>query len=171
MQSFCWKVRRQPLGVPLNIICFLSLAAFNILCLSWIFAILIKISLDVPVEDTLCFLRPDVYLLSQIKEVFRYCLQIFSPCPFLSHFTWDLYNVNVSMLETSQWSLKLSSFLLTLFFPIQLQRDPLLCLPAHQSFPLYHVIYYWFFLGFIFQFHVSYYLSLCGSLYFLTPCW
>ena len=51
-------------------------------------------------------------------------------------------------------------FFLLLFFSIQLQRYPLLCLPAHQSFPLYHIIYYWFFLSFIFQFHVLYYLSL-----------
>ena len=59
-------------GVPLHIICFLSLAVYNILCLPWIFAILTKICLDVSGEDTLCFLYPDVYSLAQIREVFRY---------------------------------------------------------------------------------------------------
>ena len=136
--------------VPLHIICFLSLAVYNILCLPWIFAILTKICLDVPGEDTLCFLYPDVYLLAQIREVFRYYVfKHFLPALFSltlpgTSIMWML----VCLIHPSDLFYCPHFFLL--FFSIQLQKYPLLCLPAHKSFPLCHPIYYWFILGFIF---------------------
>lgn len=168
-------------GVPSHIICFLSLAVYNILCLLWIFAILTKICLDVPGEDTLCFLYPDVYLylhrLGKFSDIMS--SNIFS-CPFLSHFTWDLYNVNASMLDTSQWLL-LSSFLLFLFFifsfrdihysafqltnPFLSVSPNLLLIHSRLYFPISFITLFitmWFF-TFSNPMLITSYLSLCSS--------
>ena len=50
--------------------------------------------------DSLCFLDLDVCFLSQVREVFSYYVFRYVLSTFLSLFSfWDLYNVNVSMLD------------------------------------------------------------------------
>ena len=89
------------MGIPLYVICCVSLAAFNIFSLYLIFDSLISMSWHVslwiyPVWDSLCF--PDLidYSLSHTREVFNYNVfkYFLSPFHFLFFF-WDPYNSNV----------------------------------------------------------------------------
>ena len=158
-------------GVPLHIICFLSLAVYNILCLPWIFAILTKICLDVPGEDTLCFLYPDVYSLAQIREVFRYYVfKHFLPALFSltlpgTSIMWML----VCLIHPSDLFYCPHFFLLFFFYSASeisttLPSSSQILSSVSPNLLLIHSRFY-FLISFIIL------LSLCGSLHFLTPCW
>ena len=140
LQSFC-KSADSLLRVPLYVTCCFSLATFNILSLSLIFAILITMCFDVVLFGlimfgTLCFLDLDACFFSQIREVFSYYVFKYVLCPFLSLFAfWDPFYVSVTTLMFSQKSLKLSSFLFILF-SVQLQWFPLLHFPASWTVSL-----------------------------------
>ena len=78
--------------------CF-SLAAFNILCLSWNFAILIIMCLEVGLWvlldwDSLCFLNLRDYFSHEVREVFHhYFSQVFYPLLFF--FFWYPYDMDI----------------------------------------------------------------------------
>ena len=70
-----------------------------------------------PVWDSLCFLDLGDYFLPQFREVFDcYLLKYFLMVFLFVLFFWDSYDSNVGCFTLSQRSLRLSSFLLILFF-------------------------------------------------------
>ena len=70
-----------------------------------------------PVWDSLCFLDLGDYFLPQFREVFDcYLLKYFLMVFLFVLFFWDSYDSNVGCFTLSQSSLRLSSFLLILFF-------------------------------------------------------
>ena len=69
------KLADSLMGVPVYIICYFSLVAFNILSLSLIFASFITMCLTVfllgfILPGTMCFLVLGDYFLSQVREVY-----------------------------------------------------------------------------------------------------
>ena len=131
------------MGVSLCITCCFSLAAFNILLLSLIFAISVTICLGMVLFGlilfgTLCFLDLDVCFLSQVRKVFQIlCLQICSLLLCLSFPIWDPCNMNFSTLDVVLGSLKWSSFIYYLVFLFSFSdfhysvfqlTDPFLCI-------------------------------------------
>ena len=158
MKSFRQKVADGFVGVLLYITCCFSLAAFNILPSSLIFAILIIICLGVVLFElilsgSLCFLDLNVCFLSQVREIFLlfylqiYSLSLFSLTPpsgapaIEYKYAWcciqDLINcshlLNSCFFFCSAWVISTT-------------------LSVHWSFPLYHLIYCWFLLVyFVFQ--------------------
>ena len=113
--------------IPLCAICCFSLAAFNICSLSFIFANLVKICLEVfcpgfyPLWDFLSFLDLGDYFLPHFREVFNYYLLKYFLMIFLYvFFFWDSYNSNVGafhiVLEVSE--IVLISFSSFFFFPL-----------------------------------------------------
>ena len=76
------------MGIPLCVICYFSLAAFNICSLCLIFVNLINVSWGVspwvyPVWDSLGFLDLGDYFLPHFREVFNYYLLKYFPMVFL----------------------------------------------------------------------------------------
>ena len=105
----------------------LSIAVFNILFLSLIFCHFHynmswcgPFCVD-PVWNSLCFLNLDVCSLSQVREVFSYYVFKYVLCLFLSSPSWIPIMWMLVQLMLSQWSLKLSSFLFSLW-PSHLSR-------------------------------------------------
>ena len=100
-------------------------------------------------------------------------LDIFSALFFLL-FSCASYNVNVTMLDLrgllnfpcylKHKSKQTNQKKEKLFFSIYLEEFPLLCLLVHWSIPLYHLIYCWFTLAYIF---ISLLISSCLFLYSL----
>ena len=92
----------EPLSLKLVVF---SLAGFNILSLSSIFAILITMCLFRPVGvdpvlDSLYFLELHVCFLSQVKDVFRYYVIKYVLSHFLFLFSfWDPYHANISIFD------------------------------------------------------------------------
>ena len=103
--------------------------------------------LDNPVQDPLCFLDSDDYLLSQVREILSYYVFENSLRPFISLFSfWDPYNASISVWFCPRGFLNCPNFF-PFFFPFcSLQWLTLLYLPAHWSIPLYHLVYCWFLL-------------------------
>ena len=89
------------IGVPLCVICWFALAAFNICSLCLIFVSLVNMCLGVfllvyPVWDSLGLLDLGGYFLSHVKDAFDYNLLKYFLTPFLFvYFFWDPYNSNV----------------------------------------------------------------------------
>ena len=89
------------MGIPLYVICCLSLAAFNIFSLYLIFDSLINMCLSVflfgfILYGTLHFLDLIDYFLSHVREGYYYNLFKYFLRPFLFlFFLWDHYNSNV----------------------------------------------------------------------------
>ena len=162
------------MGVPLYITCCFFLSAFNILSLSLCFAVLIIVCLGVVLFGLilLCFLDLDVCFLSQVRDVFSYCVFRCVLCHFLAFVSpsgTPLMQMLVCLM-LFQRSFKLSSFVFILFFvcfSLQLQWFLLLCPLARWSIPLYHLIYCCFL---VVYFLVSEFFISDSSLYFLSLC-
>ena len=114
------------MGIPLCVICCLSLAAFNICSLCLIFVNLINMCLGVfhlgfILFGTLGFLGLGDYFLPHFREVFNYYLLKYFLMVFLFVFLfWDSYDLNVGVfnivLEVSE--IVLISFNSFFFFPL-----------------------------------------------------
>ena len=131
------------MGIPLCVICCLSLAAFNICPLCLIFINLINISWGVspwvyPVWDSLGFLDLDCYFLPHFREVFNYYLKYFLMAFLFVFFFWDSYDSNVRAFnivpEVSE--VVLISFNSFFLFSSLLHLFPPFYLPPHLSYLL-----------------------------------
>ena len=108
------------MGIPLYVICFFSLVAFNIFSLSLTFVNLITMCLGVfllgfILPGTLHFLNLGDSFLSHVREVFSYYLFKYFLRSFLSFPGTPLIWMLVCLM-LSQRSLRLSSFLFIFFF-------------------------------------------------------
>ena len=102
--------------------CFFSLSVFSICSLCLIFISLINMCLGVfclgcfPIWDSLGFLDLGGYFLSHFRKVLNHCLLKYFLMPFLFVIFWDSMIRMLGHLTLFQRSLRLSSFLLILFF-------------------------------------------------------
>ena len=136
------------IGIPLYVICCLSIVAFNICSLCLIFVSLISLHLGgfplgFILYGTLWTSWTWVTISFPILGKFSTFISsnIFS-CPFLLSSSSGTPMIQmVECLTLSQRSLRLSSFLFILFFFIYFHH---LYLPAHLSFLLPQLFYYWF---------------------------
>ena len=112
------------MGIPLCVICYFSLAAFNICSLCLIFVNLINMCLGMfwvyPIWDSLGFLDLGDYFLPHFRDVFNYYLLKYFLMVFLFVF-WDSYDSNVGAFnivpEVSEVVL-ISSNYFFFFFPL-----------------------------------------------------
>ena len=135
------------MGIPLCVICYFSLAAFNIFSLCLIFVNLINMCLGV---FCLGFILFGTLWVSWTRVIISFpILGKFSTIISSSIFSWPLFLSSsgtpmILMLghfTLSQRSLRLSSHLLILFFSL-LHLFPLLYLPTHLFLP--QLFYCWF---------------------------
>ena len=139
------------MGIPLWVICCFSLAAFNICSLCLIFINLINMCLWV---FHLGFILFGTLWVSWIWVAISFSilgkfLTIISSSIFSLPFFWTSSSGTpmiqmLGLLTLSQRSLRLSSFLLILFFPTLLHLFPPLYFPLNLSYLLPHLFYCWF---------------------------
>ena len=125
-----------------------------------------------PVWDSLGFLDLGGYFLPHFREVFSYYLLKYLLMAFLFVFFWDSYDSSVGHLTLSQRSLRLSSFLLILFFLFSslLHLFPPFYLLPYLSYLLPQLFYCWF-PPECFQSHLLHYsLLIDSSVFILGPC-
>ena len=105
------------MGIPLYILCYFSLTAFNICPLCLIFLSLISICLGMLIlYGTLGFLDLGLFFLSHVREVFNYnLLKNFSSLLLLSSSKTPMIQMLLCLM-LSHRSLRLSSLLCVLFF-------------------------------------------------------
>ena len=149
------------MGIPFYVICWFSLAAFNIFSLYLIFDSLINMCLGMFLLGfilcgTLC--SSWTWLTISFPTLGKFSTLMYSSVLFA---TFSLSSPSGSPIMwmlvcfmLSHRFLKLSSFLLILF-SFQLQWFPLLCLPAYWSIPRYYLIY-WSLLLVYFSFQLLY---------------
>ena len=84
--------------IPLCVICYFSLAAFNICSLCLIFVNLINMCLGGFALGLSCFLDLGDYFLPHFREIFNYYLHKYFLIIFLFFFfSWDSYDSNVGV--------------------------------------------------------------------------
>ena len=133
------------MGIPLCVICCFSLAAFNSCSLCLIFVNLINMCLwgvspwVYSVWDSLGFLDFGDYFLLHFREVFNYYLLKYFLVVFLFVFLSGTPMVQMLRhLTLSQRSLRLSSFLLILFFHFALFISTILSSTSHILVSLHY---------------------------------
>ena len=161
--------------IPLYVICWFSLVAFNIFSLPLIFENFITVYLCmfhlefILPWDSLCFLDLGNCFLSHVRDIFSYYLFKYFLRSFLSLFSfWDPYNVNV-VWHCPRGLLNCPHFFSFFFlYSVLWQWFPPLWIPAHWLILLPHLFSYSFILV-CFSFQLLYSSTLFGCyLYFLS---